>query len=452
MFYYVTYWDLLLTPIYIFIFYKIAKFIANKYYKDDSFLQKKLIQGFWAKVIAGILYVMLIQFYYGGGDSFMYFGYGRVMHRAILSDSNNIEFLFGDVNLFRNYLDTVTHDEFENLPGYMVNFGNQIVVRFCCVLGFLCFQNYTVTSILFTLISFIGSWKMFLVFYKIFKPYKNQIAFAFLFLPSYLIWGSGILKESICLYALGIAINAVFNTVYLKNYKTLKMIGFFIGSFLLIQIKSYIFYSFILALVIMLFLLAIKKINYVMKWVVSILIISILSFSANIILDSVLADAAKSTSAEELLEQTKTMKNNYEAVGGSFVDLGDFEPTISGVVKKIPAALANVFFRPYPWESKNIVLLFSMFESFFFLLLFIRILLKSKIVFFLVGIFKNPIYIFFFFYVFTFGIIVGLTTFNFGAIIRYKLPAMPFFVSLLFLLNKNYSKKQITKVISSHIP
>jgi hypothetical protein len=427
MYYYVTYWDLILAPIYIFIFYKIAKFIANKYYKDDAFLQKKLIQGFWAKVIAGILYVMLIQFYYGGGDSFMYFGYGRVMHRAILSDTNNLEFLFGDVKLFRSYLDTITHAEFEDLPGYMVSFGNQIVVRFCCVLGFLCFQNYTVTSILFTLISFVGSWKMFLVFYKIFKPYKNQIAFAFLFLPSYLIWGSGILKESICLYALGIAINAVFNTIYLKNYKTLKIAGFFIGAFLLLQIKSYIFYSFILAFAIMLFFVAIKRMNVVLKWVVSILVISILSFSAKVIMDSVLSDTAQSMSAEELLEQTKTMKNNYEAVGGSFVDLGDFDPTIAGAIKKIP-------------------LLFSMIESFFFLMLFLKILIKTKIIFFISEVFKNPIYTFCFFYVFTFGIIVGLTTFNFGAIIRYKLPCMPFFTTLLLLLNTKEIKEVLPDI------
>jgi hypothetical protein len=452
MFYYVTYWDLLLTPIYIFIFYKIAKFIANKYYKDDPFLQKKLIQGFWAKVVAGILYVILIQFYYGGGDSFMYFGYGRVMHQAIATDGSNINFLFSNVDPFYKYLETANFDEYETLTGYMFSIANQITTRLCCFFGFLCFQNYTVTSLFYSLLSFIGIWKMFLVFYKLFKENKKEVAICFLFLPSYLIWGSGILKESICLYALGIAINAIFNTLYLKNYKPLKIIGFFVGSFILLQVKSYIFYSFILAFANMLFFVAIKRMNLLMKWVVSILVVSILAFSANLIMDSVLSDAAQSMSAEELLEQTKTMKNNYEAVGGSFVDLGDFDPTISGAIKKMPAALANVFFRPYPWEAKNIVLLFSMFESFFFLILFLRIMLRTKIVFFIVEIFKNPIYVFCFFYALTFGIIVGLTTFNFGAIIRYKLPAMPFFVLLLFLLNKKNSKKENPTAISSHIP
>ncbi len=446
MFYYVTYWDLLLAPIYIFIFYRLALLIAKKYYKDNPFLKKKLIQGFWAKIIAGILYVLLIQFYYGGGDSFNYFGFGRVMHRGIVSDIKNINFLFSDLKPFASYIENLQFEEFETLTGYMAAFGNQIIARFCCFFGFLCFQNYTVVSLCFVMLSYIGIWRMFIIFYKLFKDYKKEVAVSFLFLPSYLMWGSGILKESICLFCIGIIINIIFNFVYLKKLSFTKIIWVLVLSYIIILIKNYIFYAFALAVVIMFIVIFLKKLSIFSRVLVGLVLMITLAVSAPAIINAVVVDAAKTTSTEQLLERTKQMKNNFESAGGSFVDMGDFEPTILGVSKKIPAAFANVFLRPYLWEARNIVLFVTMLESLFFLILIIRFVLKNKIIFFLNPIFSNPIFTFCFIYAITLGIIIGLTTFNFGAIVRFKVPCMPFFTLLLLLLNKKPIKEGVQAV------
>ena len=89
-----TYWGLLLALLYIFISYLAVRYTQRKYYKHDAYLSKKLMQGFWVKMLAGILYVFLIQFYYGGGYSFMYFGLVRIMHNSIIQNPSNLNFLF----------------------------------------------------------------------------------------------------------------------------------------------------------------------------------------------------------------------------------------------------------------------------------------------------------------------------------------------------------------------
>lgn len=437
MYTYVNYWDFLLAPIYIYIFFKIVKSISKKKYLYDPYLQKKIIQGFWVKIAASISYVLFIQYYYGGGDTFMYFGYGRVMHRAIISDASNISFLFSDKDSFFDYVQTISFEEAETTTGYMASLSNQIVVRFSCLFGFLSFQNYTITALFFSMLSYIGIWRMYLFFVCYFKQYKKEISFSFLFLPSFVFWGSGVLKESICLFAMGILINAGFKIIYKKKISILNvlLVGFCI--YLLVVIKSYIFYAILIAFLIASAYHFMKNFNLFLKIFLGLFASIFLIFSANVILESIISSAANTDNIENVIETAKVNKTNYEDLGGSFVDIGNFDASISGVITKIPNALVNVFFRPFLWEATSPILFISMLESMFFLLLFLRVLIKTKIIFFVKNLFQEPIYIFCFVFVLFLGIIVGFTTYNFGTILRYKIPCMPFLAMVLLLLNKN---------------
>jgi len=53
----------------------------------------------------------------------------------------------------------------------------------------------------------------------------------------------------------------------------------------------------------------------------------------------------------------------------------------------------------------------------------------------IIYIFKDPYLIFCLLFTLILGFGVGLSTSNFGALVRYKIPYMPFFVSLIFILN-----------------
>jgi hypothetical protein len=192
MIYHVSYWDLVLAPIYILFFYLITLAISKKYYSNDDYLRKMLMRGFWLKITFAILFILITQFVYGGSDGFLYYEYGTVIHKAIMQNANNFRFLFSGYEPFYDYVNENTFEGVNSVAGYMYSISNQIVSRTSCIFGFLCFQNYTIISLFFTMLSFIGVWKMYLVFYKIFKDYKKVVTISFLYLPSFLFWSSGL--------------------------------------------------------------------------------------------------------------------------------------------------------------------------------------------------------------------------------------------------------------------
>jgi len=59
------------------------------------------------------------------------------------------------------------------------------------------------TVMLLALVSFGGVWRMYQIFIMEFPKLERPLAYTFFFLPSVFFWGSGILKDSITLSALG---------------------------------------------------------------------------------------------------------------------------------------------------------------------------------------------------------------------------------------------------------
>jgi hypothetical protein len=451
MIYHVSYWDLVLGPIYILFFYLIILSISRKYYSNDEYLRKILIRGFWLKIFFSILFIVITQFIYGGNDGFMYYEFGTVIDKAISEKLSNISFIFSGSEPFYTYVTDNTIEGVNSVPGYMSSISNQIVSRVSYILGIFCFQNYSVICLFFSLFSYLGIWKMYLVFYKIFTEQKKLITISFLYLPSFLFWSSALLKEPICLLSLGLIVSGFYNIFYFKKYGFWSIIWAFIGCYFLYLVKSYILFSVLGAFGIMFFSTFIKKMNFISKLISSLALILIFTFTVNYVISGLDEDDAESITTEALIEKTQKFKDDYEDMGGAFVDIGDLDPSITGIVKKIPTVIMNVFFRPFPWEAKSILLIISMFESFFFLVLILRALIKTKFFGFFKIVFGNPVYLFCFVFALLLGIIVGLTTFNFGTIIRYKLPCTPFFCMLLLMINvkdlKNMNAKYSNPII-----
>ena len=120
---------------------------------------------------------------------------------------------------------------------------------------------------------------------------------------------------------------------------------------------------------------------------------------------------------------------------GSAYRLGELDGTIGGMVKLAPMAIVTSLFRPFPWEARNPVMVLSAIEAFFFLLFTVRI-------FYRVGVFKTlsviantPILSLCFIFSLIFAASVGVSTSNFGTLVRYKIPLIPFYLSALYILD-----------------
>jgi hypothetical protein len=132
----------------------------------------------------------------------------------------------------------------------------------------------------------------------------------------------------------------------------------------------------------------------------------------------------------------------------SFYTLGNIEYSLMGMLKVFPSAVNVSLFRPYFWEAKKPILMLSSAEGMIFFYLTVRQILKAGFFGTLKQIGDNPEVQFCLIFSIIFAFAVGFTSFNFGALARYKIPFMPFYLLALFILSdtskntKNESPKK----------
>jgi hypothetical protein len=145
-----------------------------------------------------------------------------------------------------------------------------------------------------------------------------------------------------------------------------------------------------------------------------------------------MANTAKNT-AEWLVYVSKTEK-------GSLYTLGDMDYSATGMLKKFPAAVNVTLFRPYLWESRKAIMVLSALESLFFLYLTVSAVFGTglKKTFAIVS--NHPIVAASLVFSITFAFAIGVSTSNFGTLVRYKIPIMPFYLISLYVI-RDFQKK-----------
>lgn len=132
----------------------------------------------------------------------------------------------------------------------------------------------------------------------------------------------------------------------------------------------------------------------------------------------------------------------HEQYGHNYYDIGKFEATPMGVLKKFPIATISGIYRPFLWEARNPFIVLAALEGAFLFLFMLYVIFKIGFFKFFRRIFADPFLIFSFSFVIIFGFGVGLATANFGALVRYKFPLLPFFVTSLFVLSKEFKSSE----------
>lgn len=149
---------------------------------------------------------------------------------------------------------------------------------------------------------------------------------------------------------------------------------------------------------------------------------------------------------DAVVKQTDLKREEYH--GNSF-DIGTYEPTVQGALSVAPAAIIAGLFRPGVWESRSVVTLLSGLENLLVLLLAFGVLWRTKVIGIIKLIFDHPLAMFCLIYSFLFSLVVGLSTSNFGALVRFKIAYFPMLISGLFILYVfagNDKKKKIQNI------
>ena len=443
----ITIFDYLLLPVYLFIFYIIIKKISVKY--PDAELRKYFFVSFYLHMFGAVAYAMMVQYYYGYGDSFVFYYGGNFLNSQLLQDPGNIKYFFKPAIEVKTWFDFEVGDI--SYAGYFGIASNLFIMKISAFLSLITFNKYLITTLFFGLFSFAGLWRLFLVFKDINNSKELKIlAWAVLFVPSVWFWGSGLIKDSVCIGSIGFIIHFLYRLFIKKEFSIGSVIGLAVLVYIVLVIKSYIIIALAVGLAVYIFY---KFITPFKNIVIRAFIISAFLFAILIVTFITNFTDQLQLLAEESMVQVDEFKRNYDAANNendlsrAAVEMKEIDlSSPAGMIAHSPVAIFNCLYRPFIWESRKIFILFSAFESLLLLLSTLYVMFKLKFWGFFREIFKNPFILISFIIAIFFALIIGFTTYNFGTIARYRIILMPFYFFALVSLYTAYADKKKNSV------
>lgn len=425
--------DWVIAPVYIIIAIYLANSIKRKNILNNQAYQYFTL-GLIAKLTGGVGLALVYVFYYKGrGDTISYHTDGVVCVNMLLrSPMNFFELMFSP-----RTAEVYTYFSNETgFPDYWKDEHAFNMVRFVAPLELLGFCGYLTTSVLMAIVVYSGTWKLYLTFCDCYPNLYRQFAFSVLFIPSVCFWGSGILKDSMTLAAAGWYCHSFYKLFIKKEIRFFLLFSIALSTLVMILIKPYIFVALLPGSLLWVTWNRLYKIKSVFIRIVVAPVIIFFGIGVGVLfwltVSSGLGDYGNLNSMlQKALITSEDLKQDYYK-GNSF-DIGAFDPTISGVLAKFPIATVTGLFRPFLWESNNIVMFISGLENFFLLFFTVFFLLKRPASF-LSSLFTNPLVLFCLIFGVFFAFSVALSTSNFGAMVRLRIPAIPFFITGLILV------------------
>lgn len=423
--------DLFLTPLYLGVLYGLAYAIRPKV--TNVYTRPYFIPALTLKFVGGIALGLIYTYYYNGGDTIGYYAHAGYVYQAF-GDS----FITGWKLLTSNFDPDPTLTKYTVYMYWYTKGSNEFfVVRVAAVCAVLGFNTYMVTAIIFAALSFSGVWAMYLTFAKICPAIYKQLAVAVFFIPSVFFWGSGLMKDSLCLGALGWIFYAFYRgAIEKRNIVRCLLIGG-LAAVPLVSTKVYILLAFLPPALLWVFNENNARIrNVVVRWAARPVFLAVgggLAFFAA----TRLTASDDRFAIDKIGERSKITSEYLYQVSvkqeGSAYYLGKLDGSIGSILKLGPQAIIVTLFRPFLWEARNPVMLLSALEATVFLFFTLRIFYRTGFFRTLRLVAGTPVLILCFVFTLVFAVAVGTSTSNFGTLVRYKIPLIPFYVCGLLI-------------------
>ena len=410
--------------------------VVRKYKDEDD--RKLLMRAFYFKMFCSLAYTLISTYYYKYGDTEMYYICTQLLRKSVLDDFDNLSLIYTTqmVNVRSPLMAYFIYQE-SPYPLFeaMHSPANFIVPKLGLPFGLIFNNSYLAIAMSFSFFALGGAIRLFKFFLHYFPHYKKEIAFATLFLPSVGFWSAGLLKDSICFGCVGFLTYSFLNIFILKRKYFYSILWMIIAGFLLFIIKPYILLALLPALMIWLFIEFNKFVeNKTLKRIMTFLLLIIGSaiglFMVNYLsTDENLQQYRFDTIAESSEAQREIYEQFAEENSGSYYSVQSSNPVIlflNGIIA--------TFFRPFPWEVNGLTALFSALEALLFLYLTFFLIIKIGVVQFFKNIFSNSVLMLCFIFSIVFAAAIGSTALNFGSLSRYKIPCLPFFIIMVFVL------------------
>ncbi|MBL4624250.1 MAG: hypothetical protein JKY42_03795 [Flavobacteriales bacterium] len=383
---------------------------------------------FLVKIGFGFLLFAIYYFYYGNNrftsDAFRFYDDSLVIYETLKTNpSHYFRLLFGigldqpDMSGYLNKMNYWTKDFTHGLFN-----DNQTIIRINSLFDLFSFGYYHVHTVFMCFISLIGLTAIYKAFIPFLREIKLLLIIGVFLIPSVLFWGSGVLKEGVVLFAMGLLLWGLFN---LMRKFSVKHAFIFVSSILLLLfIKVYVIIALTPCIIGYALLNKYKQWNSWATYLCVIVIGCLITLSVHNRVPQI--DIITKLHHKQFDFINMTEKTNPGS--GFYLERLNNNPI--AYLKAIPTALINSTFRPFLWESKSPLMLYNSIGNivlFFFGVLCLLFKKRQNLISFqLVG--------FCFVFILLLYLFIGWTTPISGAIVRYKILAWPFFIALFLLI------------------
>lgn len=308
---------------------------------------------------------------------------------------------------------------------------NRTVIRYNAILDLFTQGNIWLNLIISAFVAFCGAYFLALAMLG-FCNGRRWVAVVSAFLvPSVVFWSSGMMKECLVMFSVGLLMFSW--TALWRKFGIIKLLVVIVSAWLLFLAKFYVLLAMLPGMVV--FALPSKfgtKKMLISSVAVLVVVVALFFFSGSIfgydLVDTIV------NKQHDFINMV-----NFEAdYSGSNIEIKELEPTLASFASALVPAYINTLFRPFVTEADSLIKLVCSAENVLFLLLFLYMCIRFKRV-------DNNQFrfiLFTFYFMLVLYALIGMTTPNLGALVRYKIPVMPFMLfSILICTDFGLLKK-----------
>ena len=363
--------------------------------------------------------------FYGRSDMFLYFSYGEILARMMERDPLHV-------------IPEVTALLLQNqhhLPLTIIGTGTATgsMSAFAAWAFYLLGPSKYAACVAFAMVSLCGKVAMYRVFRDNVVPENRlYVAIAAFFVPSFVFWSSGLIKEAVAVAGFGWCILGLHLWIQ-RNRPVAGWALIVLGAIPIALIKAYILFPLVLAGGSWYYWARGLKRGRRSIRPAYFALAGVLGLGGVVLLGQYFPEYAVDSFSSRAAELQEIGRGR----GGSTYALGSDIPTsFLGQFVYAPAALLTSLFRPSLFEVRNLLMLANAIETTILTVLFARILFTRNLGNVRRQISEEPFLVFCLVFVIAFGVAVGLASSNLGTLSRYRCPLVPFFVVLLLVLGK----------------
>lgn len=394
-------------------------------------LSKPLLAAiFLLKVLAGTALVAIYTYYYTNratADVYKYFDDGRVMFSALQhSPADYLQMLFGignDTEHFNIYY-TQMNNWYRVYESNLYN-DSHTIIRFNAFVMLFSGGYIGVHTVFMCFMAMLGLTALYKAVAPAFTQGNMALVAAVFLIPSVMFWGSGILKEGLLFFSIGYAFYCL-EMLLTGRRRWWHWPALLLALTLMFVCKMYVLIAIFPALVAHTWVRLSNPRGLYLKYFAVLALCAVAAINIKVVLP-------KNDFLETLSEKQRDFMGLAQSMNsGSIIEINRLEPTFKSFVENTPQAFINTLCRPFIWEAKSAFEYAAAIENILLLALLVFAVVKlnpKKL--------KHPLVPFCFTFVITLFVLSGIATPVVGALVRYKVPALPFLAIGLLLLVKD---------------